>query len=107
MFAGTWRVVSSPDLDDDYFQLQSEGEPHVRFRTRGNRIEGSYEIGLLTGEIDGRLQGGQLIFSFAGMDEMDEVSGSGIAVVTGGRLALTLMYHLGDDYTFECERVSP
>jgi hypothetical protein len=105
MFTGTWRVVSSPDLDDDYLELQPEGEPHVTFRRRGNRIEGSYEIGLLTGEIDGRLRGEQLVFSFAGMDEMDEVSGSGIAVVIDNRLTLTLMYHLGDDYTFECERV--
>jgi len=91
MFTGTWRVVSSPDLDDDYLELQPEGEPHVTFRRRGTRVEGNYEIGLLTGEIDGRLRGEQLVFSFAGMDEMDEVSGSGIAVVIDNRLTLTLM----------------
>ena len=44
------------------------------------------------------------MFSFEGMDEMDEVSGAGTATVAGNRLTLTLMYHQGDDYTFEATR---
>jgi hypothetical protein len=38
------------------------------------------------------------------MDEMDEMSGAGTAAVEDGRLILTLMYHQGDDYTFEGTR---
>jgi hypothetical protein len=35
---------------------------------------------------------------------MDEVSGTGTATVEDDRLALTLMYRQGDDYTFEATR---
>jgi hypothetical protein len=56
-----WRIVSSPDFDDDY--LRMEIEPYV---------------GLQQGEIDGRIEGeGRVGFSFAGMDELDEVHGRG------------------------------
>jgi len=106
MFTGTWRVVSSPDLDEDYFQLQPEGEPHVKLRRRGRSVGGEYQIGLLSGEIDGRLHGDRVLFSFAGMDEMEEVNGSGIVTMTGDRLTLTLKYHMGDEYTFECEKAA-
>ena len=44
------------------------------------------------------------MFSFEGMDEMDEMNGVGTATVEGDRLILTLMYHQGDDYTFEATR---
>jgi hypothetical protein len=60
---------------------------------------------LQSGDIDGRLQSeGRIIFSFAGMDEMDEVNGAGTIAMDGDSLILTLMYHQGDDYKFECER---
>ena len=102
MFAGRWRVVSGPDLSDDYLRLG--GEAYVKLRQRGRCVEGEYRIGLSSGEIDGRLHGDQVIFSFAGMDEMDEVHGAGIARLSGDRLALTFNYHMGDEFTFECER---
>ena len=38
------------------------------------------------------------------MDEMDEVNGAGTIAMDGDSLILTLMYHQGDDYKFECER---
>ncbi len=69
MFSGTWRVVASPDLDDEYLRLQPEGEPHVKLRQRGRYVQGEYQIGLLSGEIDGRLHGDQVLFSLASMDE--------------------------------------
>jgi hypothetical protein len=51
------------------------------------------------GEHGGR--GGWLI-----MDEMEEVHGAGTARLQDDRLVLTLMYHQGDDYTFEAARRS-
>jgi hypothetical protein len=104
-FSGTWRIMSSPDFDDDY--LSEEVEPYVRLRQSGDRIDGEYHVGLQSGEIDGRLQSEhRIIFSFAGMDEMDEVNGAGTITMDGDSLIFTLMYHQGDDYTFECERES-
>jgi hypothetical protein len=102
-FTGTWCVVSSADFDDDY--LRMEVEPYVKLRQVGDRVDGEYHIGLQTGQIDGRLQGeNQIIFSFEGSDEMDQVSGAGTATVEGDRLTFALMYHMGDNFTFECER---
>jgi hypothetical protein len=102
-FSGIWRIMSSPDFDDDY--LSEEIEPYVRLRKSGDRIDGEYHVGLQSGEIDGRFEGeGRIIFSFAGMDEMEEVNGAGTITLDGDDMIFTLMYHQGDDYTFECER---
>ena len=102
-FTGTWQVMSSPDFDHDY--LCMETTPYITLQQAGDRIDGEYHVGLQTGSIDGRLQSGnQMVFSFDGMDEMDPVNGAGIATIEGDRLTFTLMYHLGDDFTFECQR---
>ena len=102
-FTGTWDVVSSPDFDDDY--LTMEVAPYVRLRQEGNRVEGEYQLGLQAGDLDGRLEGNDRIrFTFEGMDEMDEVHGAGTATVKDGLITFTLMYHMGDDFTFECKR---
>jgi hypothetical protein len=102
-FTGKWKVISSPDFDDEY--LHVETEPYIIFHERGSHVEGEYHIGLQRGNIDGRLQAeNQIFFSFEGMDEMDEVSGRGTIVVQGNHLTFTLMYYMGDEYTFECEK---
>ena len=60
-----------------------------------------------SGTLDGRPQrDGAVLFSFEGMDEMDEVHGAGIARLQDGRLVFTLMCHQGDDCTFEAGRRS-
>jgi len=99
-FTGTWQAIVSLNFDDDY--LLMETEPYVKLRQIGNHVDGQYRIGLQGGIIDGRLQGeNQMIFSFEGMDE---VNGTGMAMVEGDQLTFTLMYYLGDKYTFKCER---
>jgi hypothetical protein len=100
---GTWDIVSSPDFDDDY--LNEEGPPYIQLRQDGNRIMGEYQIGLQNGTLDGRLQrDGSILFSFEGMDELEEVNGAATVQLQDDRLVLTLMYHQGDDYTFEATR---
>ena len=102
-FAGTWDIVSSPDFDDEY--MSEEVSPYVKLQQSGNNINGEYHVGYQQGDIDGRLEGEQrVVFSFEGMDEMDPVSGAGTMTLQDGRLIFKLMYHHGDDYTFECER---
>lgn len=82
-----------------------ETRAHVTLRQAGNRVEGKYHIGLQTGTIDGRLQDAcHIIFSFEGMDELDPVNGAGTATLEDDRLTFTLMYHMGDTFTFECVR---
>jgi hypothetical protein len=102
-FTGTWDIVSSPDFDDDY--LSEEVSPYVKLKQLGNTVSGDYHIGYQQGHLDGRLEGEQrVIFSFEGMDEMDMVNGAGTLTLEGDRLIFKLMYHQGDDYTFEGER---
>ena len=102
---GVWKIVSSPDFEDDY--LNEEGAPFVRLQEDGDRVAGEYHIALLNGTLDGRPQpDGSVFFSFEGMDEMEEVHGAGVATVQDDRLLFTLMYHQGDDYTFEATRQS-
>jgi hypothetical protein len=100
---GTWQIVSSPDFDDDY--LRMEVEPYVELTQIGNRVSGSYHVGLQQGDIDGRIEGeGRVGFSFAGMDELDEVHGRGILEVDRAGARFVLAYHQGDTFTFICER---
>jgi hypothetical protein len=100
---GTWRIVSSPDFDDD--ELQMEVEPYVELAQSGNRVTGSYHVGLQQGDIDGRIEAeGRVGFSFAGMDEMDAVHGRGELRAAGVQAHFVLAYHQGDTFTIICER---
>jgi hypothetical protein len=54
-FTGTWRVVSSPDFDDD--TLRMEVEPYIEIHQSGNRVTGEYHVGLQSGTLSGRLRG--------------------------------------------------
>lgn len=102
-FTNTWDIIASPDFDDDY--LHMEVAPYVKLSQQGSRVTGQYHLGLQTGEVDGRLEREDfLIFSFEGMDEMDPVHGAGMAVLRGDRLIFKLMYHAGDQFTFEGTR---
>ena len=86
---------------------EREGTPYVELHKQGDRIVGEYHIGLQNGTLDGHPQpDGSLLFSFEGMDELEEVNGAGTATLHDDRLVLTLMYHQGDDYIFEATRRS-
>ena len=51
---GTWIVVSSPDLDDEYLYL--EMTPYVSLTQTGRTLGGEFQIGLMSGSIDGMRQ---------------------------------------------------
>jgi len=100
---GTWQVIASPEFDGDV--LHAEGTPYVTLRQDGDRLVGTYQIGLQRGDLDGRLtRDCSAILTFEGMDEMEPVHGAAAATLDGERLIVPLMYHHGDDYTFECEQ---
>ena len=102
-FTGMWDVIASPDFDDDY--LRMEVDPYISLQQEGKQVTGEYHIGLQQGTIDGRLRGdSSVVFTFEGNDEMDEVNGAGTITLNGDRLTFTLLYHQGDNFTFECER---
>jgi hypothetical protein len=100
---GSWRIVSSPDFDDVY--LRMELEPYVELHQRGDRVSGTYHVGLQQGEIDGRIEGAdRIVFSFEGMDEMEEVHGRGALQIDGAQARFALEYYQGDTFTFMCEQ---
>jgi hypothetical protein len=39
------------------------------------------------------------------MDEMEPVNGAGSITLQDGRLIFQLLFHLGDEFIFECELV--
>jgi hypothetical protein len=45
-----------------------------------------------------------MLFSFEGMDELEEMHGAGTATLSEDHLTFELRYYLGDEYVFDCER---
>jgi len=101
-FTGTWDVVSSPDFDDEYLRLG--GAPYVTLRQNGEFVKGEYEIGVMSGTINGGAHNDFIDFDFGGNDEMEEAFGEGQATLDGERLIFELWQYRGDEWTFECER---
>lgn len=100
---GRWQIVSSPDFDNSY--LQMEVDPYVDLKQSGDHVSGSYHAGLQQGDIDGRLEGADLVvFSFEGMDELDAVHGQGEMQLEGAQARFVLEYYQGDTFSFLCER---
>ena len=97
---GTWKVVSSPDFDDDYLYMVTR--PTVTLRQEGADISGNFHVGLIVGSLDGRLDGGRVLFSFEAMDEVDPINGAGTITLQDDRLILKLLIHFGDEFIFEC-----
>jgi hypothetical protein len=102
-FTGTWQVLSSPDFGEHY--LRMEVDPYVILKQSGDRVEGKYQVGLQTGSLDGWFESENfMLFSFEGMDELEEMHGAGRATLSGDHLTFELRYYLGDEYVFDCER---
>jgi hypothetical protein len=84
--------------------LELEVTPYVRVEGNKYVFEGTFHIGLIHGEFDGRLDGKRVLFSFEASDELDPVHGAGTLSFLDGRMEFRLMIFLGDQYTFICER---
>lgn len=95
-------VVSSPDFDKEYLEI--EVKPSVTIGGGRKTVNGEFQIGLLTGDLDGWFEGESLRFTFEGTDEMDPMHGAGEAELDGDRLVFVLRFHGGDTFTFQCRR---
>src|SRR5262245_26217085 len=85
--------------------LRMEVEPYVNLTQTGDRVSGTYHVGLQQGDIDGRIESeDRVVFSFEGMDEMDEGHGRGLLQIDDIQVQFILQYHQGDTFTFVCER---
>ena len=108
--SGKWQVAEIPDLTEDYLDLTPG--PHVMLEVKArSEIDGTYQFGAQSGELDGRLEqipDGRLrlSFTFEGEDELDPVHGYGEAIlVDENTLDGYMRYHQGNTYRFIWKRI--
>jgi hypothetical protein len=94
-FVGRWRIVWMEMWDQDFVDMEVPG--HFPFESEGR---GNFQFGLVQGDMDCRVGGGRVEFSWSGNDEMDEASGRGHARIEQGELVGRIFFHQGDDSGF-------
>jgi hypothetical protein len=101
-FWGNWQVISSPDFDRKFLEIETT--PFVSVEGDNFIFEGTFHIGLIRGEFDGRLDGKRVLFSFEATDELEPVHGAGTLSLGDMGMEFRLMFFLGDEFTFIYER---
>ncbi len=101
-FRGYWRVISSPEFDRE--TLEMETIPFVRVEGEKFAFGGTFHIGLILGEFDGRLDGKRVLFSFKASGELEPMHGAGTISLLDKQMEFRLMFFHGDKFTFMCER---
>lgn len=97
---GRWRIVEADLWDRDYLNLAGSAILIIQDDGHGEIAFGALQAGL-------DLEYGRSIvfFTWAGFDEMDEVSGSGSAeLLDDGTLEIEFAYRLGDEATLNAKR---
>lgn len=99
---GRWRIVEADLWDRDYLDLVEPAALTIRADGRGE-----IAFGAMQASLDIRYGRSTVFFTWAGFDEMDEVSGSGsAALLDDGMLEIEFAYHLGDEAVLKAERAS-
>lgn len=97
---GRWRIVEADIWDRDYLDL---GGPATI--TIGTRNHGEIAFGAMQAALDIGYSPSMIFFSWAGSDEMDEVSGEGHAeLLDDGSIEITFAYHNGDEAVLRAKR---
>lgn len=104
-FAGTWHIYSMEMWDEEYFNEETQAFIQVRPENLG-----SFQFGLVSGGLDGYLEGNgrnqRFVFTWEGSDEMDPVSGGGWLQLKGENDLLgSIKFHMGDRSRFRARRV--
>lgn len=87
--------------DQDFVDL--EGPGFISFEKNGR---GEMKFGAVSLQLNWELNGDTgLDFSFDGFDEMDEVSGRGLAKLEAGLLVGRIRFHLGDSSKFTARKL--
>ena len=98
-FAGKWRIAEMEVWDQDYVDMEMPG--FIRIGSDGT---GQFQFGLVSGDIDGRVEqcgnAQRFDFSWSGQEENDLVCGRGGAVIENGELKGRIYLHLSDDSAF-------
>ena len=99
---GRWQIVEADLWDRDYLDLIEPATMTILADGHGEIAFGAMQAGL-----DLEYGRSVIVFTWAGFDEMDEVSGSGSAKLQDdGSLEIEFAYHLGDEAILKAERVT-
>jgi hypothetical protein len=99
---GRWRIVEADLWDRDYLDLVApatmtigaDGHGEIAYRAMQASLELEYSRSTV-------------FFTWAGFDEMDEVTGSGSAELNDdGAIEIAFAYHLGDEAVLKAERMT-
>ena len=97
---GRWRIVEADLWDRDYLDLS--GPATLVVQASGH---GEIAFGAMQASLDIDYGPDEIGFTWAGFDEMDEVSGTGSAELRDdGSLQIEFEYHLGDEAILKAVR---
>ena len=97
---GRWRIVEADLWDRDYLDLVVPAA-----MTIGADGHGEIAYGAMQASLELEYSRSMVFFTWAGFDEMDEVSGSGAAELQAdGSLEIAFAYHLGDEAILKAVR---
>lgn len=97
---GRWRIVEADLWDRDHLDLVEPAS-----MTIGSDGHGEIAFGAMQAGLDLEYSPTTVFFTWAGFDEMDEVSGSGSAeLLDDGTLEIEIAYHLGDEAVLKAKR---
>ncbi len=90
---GKWRLIKMEQWDQDFIELGVPGS--IAFRKGG---QGEMRFGAVCLNLDWVRGGdGKAEFSFEVFDQMDEVSGRGLAEIVTDRLTGSIRFYRGDE----------
>ena len=97
---GRWRIIEAGIWDRDHLGLC--GPATIAIEEDGH---GEISFGALQAGLHVEYSRSLVIFTWAGFEEMDEVSGSGSAeLLDDGSLEIEFAYHLGDEAMLKAVR---
>jgi hypothetical protein len=97
---GKWRIVEADLWDRDYLDLVEPAS--ITIRADGH---GEIAFGAMQASLDLEYSPSTVFFTWAGFDEMDEVSGSGSGeLLDDGSIEIEFAYHLGDEAVLNARR---
>jgi hypothetical protein len=99
---GQWRIVEADLWDRGYLDLCGPATITIGADNRGE-----IAFGAMQATLDLSYSPSMIFFSWAGFDEMDEVTGDGSAeLLEDGSIEITFAYHNGDEAILKAKRIT-
>jgi hypothetical protein len=97
---GRWRILEADLWDRDYLDLDRPATITI-----GADNHGEIAFGAMAATLDLGYSPSMVFFTWAGFDEMDEISGDGHAeLLNDGTIEITCAYHNGDEAILKAKR---